>query len=209
MTQDPRYTPWIALLALCWLSGCAASFLPRQASPPALYTLDVAAQTASIPIPVPEPGAPTLIVNAPTAASGFDSARLAYVQRAYEIEYFTLHQWVDTPVHMLEPLLLRAIEATGAFHAVVSAPTTASGRFRLDTRLIRLQQDFTVRPSQVRLTLRAALIDATTRSVVAQGEFNASVASSSEDPYGGIIAAQLATAQVLADLAAFCAAAIR
>ena len=136
-----------------------------------------------------------------------DSAYIVYVQRAHEIEHFALNQWVDTPSHMLAPLIVRAIERSGGFEAVLRAPTAATGRLRLDTELVRLQQDFSVAPSQVRLTLRAVLVDVATRSVVGRREFDTRVATISDDPYGRVSAAQAATQQVLTELAAFCAAA--
>ena len=207
MTRHPRRRAAATLLALSLLGGCASSLLPKPAPPPALYTLDDGGSGAASAAPLPAPGAsaPTLIVNAPRAAAGFGTSRIVYVRRAHEIEYFALSRWVDTPSHMLTPLMARAIERTGAFRAVVSAPTAASGRFRLDTELVRLLQDFSAAPSRVRFTLSAVLIDTATRSVVARREFDASVASSSEDPYGGVSAAQEATQRVLAELAAFCA----
>ena len=106
---------------------------------------------------------------------------------------------------MLTPLIVRAVERTGKFQAVLATPTAASSRFRLDTEIIRLQQDFSSAPSRVRLTLRAVLIDTATKAVVARREFDHSVASISEDTYGGVIAAQAVTQRVLAELAEFCA----
>ena len=75
---------------------------------------------------------------------------------------------------------------------------------RLETELIRLQQDFGTRPSQVRLTLRAVLLDTATRQVVAWREFDESVPAAGDDPVAGAAAAHQATQRVLAALAAFC-----
>ena len=206
MTRHLQHCAATALLALGLLGGCS-SLLPKPVPLPAQYTLDDTAPGAVSAAPLPAPGAsaPTLVVNAPKAAPGFDTAHIVYVRRTHEIEYFAHNQWVDTPSRMLTPLIARAIERSGAFRAVLAAPTAATGRFRLDTELVRLQQDFSSTPSRVRFTLRAVLIDTASRSVVARREFDASVASTSEDPYGGVTAAQAVTQQVLAQLAAFCA----
>jgi cholesterol transport system auxiliary component len=155
----------------------------------------------------PQPGAsaPTLIVNATRSSSGFDTVQIVYVRRANELEYFALNQWVDTPAQMLAPLIVRAIERTGVFRAVLLAPTAAAGELRLDTELVRMQQEFIGLPSRVRLTLRAVLIETATRRVIAWREFDASMPSASEDPYGGVAAANLAAHRVLSELAAFCA----
>ena len=46
---------------------------------------------------------------------------------------------------MLGPLLMRTLEDTGSFRAVVHAPTGLPADLRLDTELVRLQQNFTGR----------------------------------------------------------------
>jgi cholesterol transport system auxiliary component len=58
----------------------------------------------------------------------------------------------------------------------------------------------------VRLTLRAVLLDSTTREVIGWREFDRSVPAAADDPVAGAAAAQQVTQQVLAELAAFCAA---
>lgn len=210
-----RYLRLVAIcVALSVMSGCS-SLLPTPAASPSLFTLDDGSSAlvspailSSLPAAAgstAKPAPATLIINTPKAAAGYGTAHIVYARRTQEIEYFAFSLWVDTPAQMLTPLIVRAVERTGAFQAVLAAPTAASSRFRLDTEIIRLQQDFSVAPSRVRLTLRAVLIDGTTKAVVARREFDASVASVSEDTYGGVIAAQAVTQRVLTELAAFCA----
>ena len=181
--------------------------LPTPAAPPSLFTLDDGTSAPSSPAlrPAPNAALATLIINTPKAAAGYGTSHIVYARRTHEIEYFAFSLWVDTPAQMLTPLIVRAVERTGAFQAVLAAPTAASSRFRLDTEIIRLQQDFSTSPSRVRLTLRAVLLETTTKAVIARREIDASVASRSEDTYGGVIAAQTVTQRVLTELAAFCA----
>jgi cholesterol transport system auxiliary component len=61
----------------------------------------------------------------------------------------------------------------------------------------------------VRFTLRATILDSATRQVIAAREFDAVAAAPSEDPYGGVVAANQAVRDVLASLAEFCANAAR
>lgn len=196
----------VALWALSLIVGCA-SLLPKAAAPPELFALDDTTPVANTATLMPLRSAPTatLIVNTPRAAAGFDTAHIVYRRQAHEIEYFAANQWVDTPSQMLAPLIARAIERTAAYRAVVRAPSAVAGELRLDTELIRLQQEFATSPSRVRLTLHAVLIDTTTRRVVAWREFDASVPAPSDDPHGGVAATQQAVQRVLAELAAFCA----
>ena len=80
---------------------------------------------------------------------------------------------------------------------------------RLDTEILGLQHEFLSAPSRVRFTLRASLVESVTRRVIASREFEAAVPAASEDPYGGVVAANRAVQTVLENLAAFCAEAAR
>jgi len=73
---------------------------------------------------------------------------------------------------------------------------------------LRLQQEFLSAPSTVRFTLRAYLVESATRRVIASREFEAAVPAASEDPYGGVVAANRAVRTVLENLSAFCAEAV-
>jgi cholesterol transport system auxiliary component len=196
----------MAALTLCACSALAPSTTP----PPAFYSLNgapgpaIAAAVAAAPTPG-YGGQPTLIINPPRAAAGFDSQRIIYLREAHKLEYFANSEWVDPPARMLGTLLVASLQNTGAFRAVVLAPGTAVGEMRLETDIIRLQQEFQASPSRVRFTLRATLLDDKTRRVLAWREFDASVTSATDDPYGGVVAANGAVQWVLKDLAEFCA----
>jgi cholesterol transport system auxiliary component len=196
---------WPALAVFtALLGGCSGSLLPKPPAPPTRFTLDVPG-----PVAAPRPaaaGAPVLVVALPRAAPGFDSQRMLYLRRPQELEAYASNEWVDTPARMLAPLLVQSLQDSGAFSAVLLAPSAASGAWRLETELIRLQQDFGTQPSQVRLTLRAVLVDTTSRQVIAWREFDETVAAATDDAAGGAAAAHQATGRVLAALAAFCAA---
>ncbi len=131
------------------------------------------------------------------------------MREAHKLEYFAHSEWVDPPARMLAPLLVAALTRSGAFRAVVLTPSAAAGDLRLDTEIIRLQHEFQTRPSRVRFTLRAYLVEENTRRVLAWREFEAADSAASDDPYGGIVAANRAVQTVLAELAAFCAEAAR
>lgn len=198
----------VALVAL--LGGCSASLLPKPAEQPALYALSDAAPAATTATAARAAAAsgPTLLVNPPRAAAGFDTRHIVYLRQPHQIEYFAFSQWVDTPALMLAPLIARALERSGAFDAVLLAPSAAAGEMRLDTEVIRLQQDFGTTPSQVRFTLRAVLLDSRTRRVVAVREFDASVPAPTDDAPGGVAAANVAVARVLDELSRFAAASV-
>jgi cholesterol transport system auxiliary component len=194
------------LLALC---ACGSLRTAAGTPHPAFYSLEGARGTAPAAPPTTAATAPTLVINPPHAAAGFDSQRIMYVRQADQLEYFAHNEWIDTPARMLAPLIVAAIESSGAFRAVVLTPSAAAGDLRLDTEIIRLQHEFQSQPSRVRFTLRAYVVDDKTRRVLAWREFEAAAAAASEDPYGGVVAANRAVQTVLDSLSAFCAEAAR
>jgi len=203
-------------LILALAAGCSV-LRPKAAAQPVYYSLDSgrieARNDATLPPTLP-PTALTLIVNPPHAASGFDSQRILYVRTDHQLEYFAHSEWVDTPARMLAPLIVSAVERSGAYRAVVLTPSAAAGDLRLDSEIVRLQHEFGGKPggqpsagaqSRVRFTLRAYLVDNSTRRVLAWREFDTTEPSTSEDPYGGVIAANRAVQKVLQQLALFSA----
>lgn len=198
---------WAAGLLLVLVGGCGA-LRPTATPQPGFYSLDnawIEARAATRSPATLSVGGPTLIVNPPHAASGFDSQRIIYVREAHKLEYFAHNEWVDTPARMLAPLIVAAVETSGAFRAVVPTPSAAAGDLRLDTKITRLQHDFASQPSRVRFTLRANIVDNRTRQVLALREFDETVAAANETPYGGVVAANHAVQTVLEQLARFCA----
>lgn len=206
-------TYWLqrALLvaALFTLSACGA-LRPTPTQAPTLYLL------TGLPGPVatPAPGAvkpllPTLLVTPTRAASGFDSQRIIYVRDDQTLAFFAHSEWVDPPARMLGPLLVAALDHTGAFGPVVLTPAGVSGDLRLDTQIIRLQQNFHNTPSRVQFSLRAYLTDEKTRRVLAWREFNAEADATSDNAQAGVTAANQVVQEVLAQLAQFVASASR
>lgn len=210
--------PWTSLphgwrfvaAALSLTLVCACGAIGPAVSPrPNFYSLADARNTATPAPPRAVATAPTLIVSPPHAAAGFDSQRIMYVRQPDQLEYFAHNEWIDTPARMLAPRIVAAVESSGAFRAVVQTPSPAAGEMRLDTEILRLQQEFLSAPSRVRFTLRAYLVESATRRVIASREFEAAVPAASEDPHGGVVAANRAVQTVLENLSAFCAEAAR
>lgn len=193
----------LAVLATFGLSACSV-LQPKASTPPSFYALEYAglaatAQAARTPLA----NAPTLVISPVRAASGFDSQRIIYIREPHKLDYFAQSEWIDSPARMLGPLMVASIEQTGAFRAVVMTPGSAGGELRLDTEIVRLQQDFQTPPSRVHFTLRAYLVEEKTRKVVAWRTFEAQVPASNDDPRAGVVAANRAVQTVLEELSQF------
>jgi cholesterol transport system auxiliary component len=188
-----------ALVPILLLAACSTLSAPQGASPN-IYMLE-----AGPTIPAAQVKRDlVLAVSVPRALPGFDTPQMAYVQKPYELNYFVSSRWADTPARMLEPLIAQAMRQTQSFRAVVQTPDAIPADVRLDVELVRLQQDFTTRPSRVRLTLRAQLIDVHDKRLLAVQQFDEYENATSEDAYGGITAANRLLRRVLVKLAGFC-----
>ena len=194
-----------ALLILLLASGCSA-LLPKPPINTAYYALisDTAKAQAGK-IVDSKSALPTLVVNMPKAAAGFDTRRMIYTRTAHQLEYFARNEWVDTPSYMLQPLMVAAIEQTQAFNAVLPKLAAVKTDLRLESEMLGLLQDFNSKPSVVRFTLRATIIDNASGKVVALREFTNQVTAASDNPIGGVKAANQAVNIVLKQLAEFCA----
>lgn len=190
----------VALCAFILVAGCAG-LQPPKTKEMNVYLLDAA-------IPAARQGdrnSLVVVVDMPRAQPGYDTPQMVYVSRQHEIGFFASNRWVDTPARMLAPLLVQALEKGTDLGTVVQAPTAVVGDLRLETELIRLEQEFITRPSRVRLVLRAQLIAVRDRRVLATQQFEETEPAASDDPYGGVLAANRAVQRVLARLAEFCA----
>ncbi|MBI3356155.1 MAG: membrane integrity-associated transporter subunit PqiC [Nitrospirae bacterium] len=102
---------------------------------------------------------PVLLVSLPQAEPGFETPRMVYFKRLYELEHYAMNQWADTPARMFAHLLIQALGQTGAWRAVIPLPGSVRGDYRLDSQGFALQQEFLQQPSRVRVMIRTHLID--------------------------------------------------
>jgi cholesterol transport system auxiliary component len=140
---------------------------------------------------------PVLLVSIPRAEPGFETSRMVYVRRPYELDYYSMNQWADTPVRMFAPLLVQALGQGGVWRAVIPLPSSVHGDYRLDTYRFVLQQEFFQQPSRVRVMLHAQLVNLHDSRILGTRIFEAVEAASSEDAYGGVLAANRAVASLL------------
>lgn len=206
-----RFTPlvWIMALAVpAALSAC--SFTPSRSSAE-LHTYLLSPDLSSVNDPVASNGKPlpVLLVNVPRAQAGFDSQRMAYLLRPYEVRYYADNQWADTPGRMLTRLLTEALEKSGAWRTVAQLPSAVRGDYRLDADDLALQQEFFSKPSRVRLTLRLQLVALSGQTVIDARQFDITEETPSEDAYGGVLAANRAVSKLLEQVADWTAARAR
>ena len=187
------YVPVLILL----LVGCS---LPLSA-PPAdtTHTLALAPDT---PVPRAMPAGVTLQVAAPSAAPGYATSAMAYRQSPHELLYYARHRWVDRPARLLGQALEDGLSLAGV--SVLAEGAGARPDYRLLSELLQLEQDFTQRPSRVRLALRLQLVDVRLARVLGNHTVRLEQPAVSDDAPGGVVAANALLATAVAETAAFC-----
>lgn len=143
------------------------------------------------------PACPILLLSSPRAASGYTSTGMVYIEEPHRIDHFAHHRWADSPPRMLEPLLMRALESSGLFHAVLSAPAIAQFDLRLDTELLQLAQVFGAGESRVELSVRFSLFDVHRQRVLVIDVLEETEPAALRSPEGGVVAANRAVARLL------------
>ena len=186
-----------AWLLAATLAGCA--FAPAADPPAAIAMLD------QLPAEVPRraPSPTTLIVFPPEARPAVDTLQMAYTVQPHALAYFARHRWAERPPQMLQPLLVRTMEATGAFAAVVGPPLAGSNTLALRTEITQLVQDFTSDPPVLQLSLRLRLSDDRAQRVLGTRELVLREPLQHKSPDAGVVAANAALARALRETAQF------
>ena len=191
--------PMVMLILLS--GGCALG--PNEPSTPHTFFLNPI-------ISWPDPrghrepsGNSALLISPPKAQAGFDTSRMAYLLRPYEVSYFAYNQWADTPSRLLHRVIVENLDRSGRWNTVLQTPGIVPAHYRLDCENLVLEQQFFTRPSLVRLALRAQIVDLRRPAILATRSFEVFESSASDDPYGGVVAANHATAKLVAELVAW------
>jgi cholesterol transport system auxiliary component len=145
----------------------------------------------------------TIFVAEPTAQPGYDTDQIVYLECPYQLKVYSRNRWVAPPHEMLTSLISQGLRNTCFFKAVVTAPFAGKTNYRLESRLLKLQQEFFCGPSKVRMILQVTLIDTHCREVVGERIFETVVMAPENNPYGGVIAANYATRLILHQVANF------
>jgi len=103
---------------------------------------------------------------------------------------------------LVEQALLDGLAAGGV--RVVAPGSGARPDYRLLTDLVQLEQDFTRRPSRLRLVLRVQLVQVRTRELLGGTTLRFEQDAASEDAAGGVASANELLARAVVDIADWC-----
>ncbi|MBI3706507.1 MAG: membrane integrity-associated transporter subunit PqiC [Proteobacteria bacterium] len=158
MTSFLRAAALIAGLAL------AACQLPGTGDAPQLYTLT--------PKSTFDPALPKvewqLIVEAPIAAGGLNTPRIALQRSPVSVDYFARANWTDQAPLLVQTLLIESFENTGKIVAVSRESTQLRADYVLKTELREFQAEYDgAGPPLVRVRINGKLIRMPDRTIIA------------------------------------------
>jgi len=183
------------------LLSAACSFGPTETTAPRTYFLNPELSWTNPQGRSERIGTSVLLITQPKPQAGFDTARMAYLLRPYEISYYAVNQWAETPARILHQIMVENLDKTGLWSAVLQTPGAVPAQYRLDCDNLVLEQQFLSRPSRVRLALRAQLSETKKQSILGSRNFAVVETAPSEDAYGGVIAANHAAEKLLVQMA--------
>jgi cholesterol transport system auxiliary component len=192
------------VVLLCALGTGLAGCLPSPANvPPQQYFVlsDLAKPT---PGQRPAQGAGRALLINPTVTSSFyDTQSLVYSRAAGQRGYYQFASWTERPGRRFSELLMRRLEARGAFAAIASTTAGVKGDAIVNTRLDELYQDASASPGRVVVEVTAEIVDYTERTVVARRRFSQSVATGGDNAAGAVAAFNQATTSLLDEVSAW------
>jgi cholesterol transport system auxiliary component len=175
---------YLILPVLCLLSGCAVKNpITRQ------YQLNAfsAERVTSTPSDT------TLLITPTEAVNAYQTEQMQYSTQLYALSRFGKTAWISPPATMLYPLLVQSVQGSGYFYAVSAGAYMSKTTYRLDTQLLKLQQNFTKKPSVLEFKIKAVLTRVIDNQIIASRIFNENINCPQDTPYGGVLAANIAT----------------
>lgn len=145
----------------------------------------------------------SILVMQPKAVEGYDTDRMWYVTKPYQVNAFANNAWMSSPSVMLMPLMIRSLESSHYFYAVILEPNMGKTEYRLESNVIRLQQNFLVKPSHIQLVMQVVLIHSDDNRLVAADYIYEDLPCPSDNPVGGVMAANQATRRLTTKLTHF------
>ncbi len=145
----------------------------------------------------------TLLVFPPDAKPIYDTTQMAYMTRPFQVDYFAKNEWGEKPSRMMQELLVRTLESTRSFTAVVKPPHTEPYTYALKSEIVAFHQDFTTEPPVMRIAMRFELVSEKSDRVLATKELDVRQPMQEKTPYAGVVAANQASAKLLREVAGF------
>lgn len=159
------------------------------------------------PVPAIDPaplraGAQTLLVLDTTTGSFYDTDQLVFSRSTGTRGQYQFARWTERPGKRFADLMRTRLDRQGAWN-VSAAGGYVRGDMVLDTELVEFYHDAASEPGQMRLVLRAELVDLKQRALLGRRVFEQQVPLTTYDAAGAAQAANLAVSRALDELSAW------
>jgi len=189
----------LAALSLV-LTGCV-NLGEKTKIPAVVYYVLNDPVSATDPAPL-RADAKTLLVLDTTTGSFYDTDQLVFSRSAGTRGQYQFARWTERPGKRFADLMRTRLDRQGAWN-VSAAGGYVRGDMLLDTELVEFYHDAASEPGQVRLVLRAELVDLKQRTLLGRRVFEQQVPLKSYDAAGAAQASNLAVSRALDDLTAW------
>ncbi len=149
-------------------------------------------------------GAPILLVLDTTTGGFYDTDQLIFSRSPGTRGQYQFARWTERPGKRFADLMRVRLDRLGSYQ-VAAAGGYVRGDVLLDTELVEFYHDAASQPGQVRLLLRAELVDLKQRTLLGRRVFEQQVPLASYDAAGAAQASNLAVSQALDELTAWLA----
>lgn len=124
-----------------------------------------------------------LLVDAPFAPAGLDTARIALSRSAVSIDYFADSEWTDRAPLLVQTAILQSFENSKTITAIdrESVGLRADFILRTEIRHFEAVYDSSSGPPEVWVAINARLVNPSSRDVVAQTSFERRRRASAND----------------------------
>lgn len=184
------------------LTGCV-NWASRTDTPDVVYYVLNDTEPAAVAPPV-RADAPTLLVLDTATGSFYDTDQLIFSRSEGTRGQYQFARWTERPGKRFSNLMRVRLDRQGVWH-VSAAGGYVRGDVLLDTELVEFYHDAASPPGQMRLVLRAELVDLKERKLLGRRVFEQQVALASYDAAGAAQASSLAVSRVLDELSTWLA----
>lgn len=191
----------VALLSVA-LAGCV-NFGEKANTPAVVYYVltDTAPVASAVPV---RADAPTLLVLDTSAGGFYDTDQLVFSRAAGTRGQYQFARWTERPGKRFADLMRARLDRHGAWN-VSAAGGYVRGDLLLDTEIVDFYHDASNEPGQVRLVLRAELVDMRQRTLLGRRVFEQQVPMATYDAAGAAQASNVAASRALDELVAWLA----
>lgn len=148
-------------------------------------------------------GSRIVLVMTPEAAPYYKTTQMAYELKRHQVSYYTRNAWAEPPAQMLQPLLVKTLQQTKHYRAIVTPPVTGNYDYMLMTQILTLRANLQSCPGVYQVTLRAQILRAASNKAIATKDVTVYEPIACGSFYNNVLASNRAVAKALGQISTF------